>query len=83
MRTGRLQGPHEAFVMANRNTSIYIYIYMPLWINAIIGTHKHKGFCHDHLTASHGFLTYFIKVSKGRLALSMKALAPKETMYLR
>lgn len=56
---------------------------MPLWINAIIGTHKHKGFCHDHLTASHGFLTYFIKVSKGRLALSMKALAPKETMYLR
>lgn len=57
------------------------YICLHVCVNAIIGTHKQKGTCHDHSTASHGFLTYFIKVSKGRL--SMKTLAPKETIYLK
>lgn len=48
-----------------------------------IYTHKHKGTCHERLTASHGFLTYFTKVTKEGLTLSMKSLAPKETIYLK
>lgn len=67
--------------MANKNMNTYIYLHA--CVNAIIDTHKHKGTCHDHLSASHVFLTYFIKVSKGRLTLSMKTSAPKETMYLK
>lgn len=74
-------GQHEAFVMAKRNVNAYICL--PVCANAAKGTHKHNGTCHDHLTVSHGFLAYFIKVSQGRLTLSVKTLAPKETVYLK